>query len=284
MKKAAFIAGAFLLFLLPATLPAISPIDLMPEDNEIPGWISDTTQCGWEGVADNVDQLYDVIDGPAEQYVPFGFLKGAFKGYIDTLNMVNNDTVETCMEIFDQTTRENALAVFASVGDTGSDYEIIQNLGDTARLDTSFLFSLSLEMVSNNYFIRLSVYRKTAPYKAALLSMAAVIAQNITPVITDYTIPEKNGSFTIRLSKRGVIFSVSGNDVSSNSSAVSNILIYNSKGILVKNLPLTIGNVITKTFVVWDGKNSRGAAVSAGSYVAVLCQSSNSSIKKFILY
>lgn len=160
----------------------VNPVDLMPEDNEVTGWVADSTagECYWR-IVEGAQQLFDLMDGPGEPYVQRGFVRGAFRGYNDISNLLGGDTVSTCIEIYDQTTHENALDVFEVVGTPGYNYEIV-DCGDTARIDTTLLVTISLEMVSEKYFVRLSVDNQIAPYKAAMLSLASVVVQNITAI------------------------------------------------------------------------------------------------------
>lgn len=284
MKTPPFHLVPILCIILITSLMATSPMDLMPKDNEIPGWIGDTIQCGSEWIAETIEQLYLVIDGPAEQYIPYGFNKAAYKGYIDTVSMSAVDTVATCIEIFDQTTHENALKVFETVGDTGLAYEFVLNLGDTARIDTSFLLSICLEMVSKNYFLRLSMYNKTDPFKEVLLNIASVLVQNITPIINTH--PDtynKQVSLSILPVKQGTIIKITGTSLLKNSSSFSKISIYNSKGTLIKKLHFKQSSNSNEAVAIWDVKNRKGMKVSSGSYIAVLYVENNCFVEKFIL-
>lgn len=284
MKKEIFYLLTLLFIIAPTSLMGISPIDLMPKDNEVEGWIADSNQCPWEGVAENVDELYKVIDGPAEEYIPYTFLKGAFKGYIDTLHITDDDTVHACLEIFDQTTHESALDVFKAVGIEAYEYEIVKDLGDTARIDTNFLVSICLELVSKNYFLRLSVYDKTPPFKQALLSIASVIVQNATPNINaHFNVSNKQVSLSILPAKHGVILKVTGNPLLINNPALSKILLYNIKGSLIDRLILKQGKNGNEAIAIWNGKNHQGTKVSSGSYIAILCLKNIRFVKKFIL-
>ncbi len=284
MKKATFSLAAFLLFLLPATLPAFSPMDLMPKDNEVAGWIGDTNSGCVEGAANDTDDLYLYIDGPAYDYIIVGWIKGAFKGYIDSANLSPDDTIETCIEIYDQATHQNAIKLFADIGDTGVPYEILPTLGDTARMNT-ILFNIFLEMVSKSYFVRLTIGSTDSTYKQDLIDLASSINQKIlTPIIYNSSkLQGRNHSFSLLPNKNSITFRVRREGLLKNNPGISEILLYNTRGTLIDRVALKRGKNNSEVVGCWDGNNLQGIKVSAGSYFAVMYLEDGIFSRKFIL-
>ncbi len=261
-----------------------SPIDLLPRDNEIAGWIGDTNSGCVEGIANDTDDLYLFIDGPGYDYIILGWIRGAFKGYIDTVNITADDTVATCIEIYDQATRQNALALFDTMGVVGVEYEILQNLGDTARMDTN-LVSTFIEMTSKSYFIRLTTFSKNPMYKQVLINFATYIDQKITtPILfTNSKSPLRNLCFSIIPVAGRVIFRIKSSSFLKGNPEISDILLYNLRGTFINRITVKEVNNSNERTVIWYGYNYRGLRVSAGTYFAVVHLKNGFYSKKFVL-
>ncbi len=122
--------------------------ELLPKDNGVSGWVVDPDKtCDWLGTAYNADDLFIIIDGAAPPYTDNGFKGGAFQGYADAQGEV------ICLQIYDQTSKDNAFEVFKHDDvASGSTYETISDLGDTARFETT---EFTMDVVKDRYFIRL---------------------------------------------------------------------------------------------------------------------------------
>jgi len=55
----------------------LTPIDLIPADDEISGWV----KLGVYDEATDYDSLYDLIDGGAQIFIDNGFVSSAFQQY-----------------------------------------------------------------------------------------------------------------------------------------------------------------------------------------------------------
>ena len=193
------VAAAFVIFgkcgqgnaSAPHNTPApyvVNPLDLLPADDEVPGWIAgENTDCfpSGKGVAYNVNDLFDLFDGPGEPFRQNGFVNAVFGVYLDAKTIGTDSTVPLCLQIFNQSTHVNALEIFKIQAYT-TPYEIISNLGDTARLDPA-LTNIGLEIVYNRYYIRLIVQKRspaTDPiYEQALFDFGAVIVRRINAAL-----------------------------------------------------------------------------------------------------
>ena len=165
----------------------VNPLDLLPADDEIPGWISAAnSNCVWEGVANNTEELYNIFDGPGVIFVNNGWVNSVFRGYVDKNNSTVNDTIPLCVQIFNQSTHAHALVIYTAEAFGEQPDTIIHNLGDTARMDTS-LTNIVLMMVNKNYFIRLILFKrdpiKDPIFKQALIDFGSAIVRRINAAL-----------------------------------------------------------------------------------------------------
>jgi hypothetical protein len=170
----------------PTSNPAarnVNPANLAPADNEVPGWvIGESNNCFGQGVANDSNDLFDMFDGPGVPFVQNGFVNGILQGYLDTSSFSTKDTVPICLQIFNQSTYANAVAVYKEEGSDFTPYIIINNLGTMARMDTG-MTNIVLETVYRNYFIRLIAAKRgslpDAAYKQALMDFDSTIIKRI---------------------------------------------------------------------------------------------------------
>ena len=139
---------------------------LLPEENEVTGWVFDTDSLCYEGLVDDNQGLNAIIDGGDVEYIKRGFVAGAFKGYSDGNRPI-------CLQIYDQGCRDSAISVYQAMR-TGT-YETLPSLGDSARIDTSLVYDYEINMVADKFFVRLTA-DKTEEYKQAAISIAQAIA------------------------------------------------------------------------------------------------------------
>ena len=128
----------------------LSPISLLPADNEISGW----TTLGAYEEADDYESLYSIIDGGAQVYIDNGFISGAFQNYVSSVGLL-----EVTVRIYDQGNEANAKIVYDKVS-TGIGIPW-NGAGKEARIDESALASYIIEFYQKNLFVQVYIQQKT---------------------------------------------------------------------------------------------------------------------------
>ena len=267
MKKV-ILSGIVFLFTFNISVFSQNPEDLLPEENEIPGWVFETDSICNEGTADDAQGLYAIIDGGANTYTDRGFVAGAFDGYTDGSNPL-------CVQIYDQGNKDSAVSVYQATYD--GEYKIITTAGDSARLDTVALFSFEIEMIVDKFFVRISsIDTKEEVYVQAATAMAQHIAGEVgiidKPVFQN-TLSTKN--ISINYAKNNYYFTIHGKN------RIREASIYSNKGQLVRNLP--IQSTMKEFKAVWDGKNMAGLKVAKGHYSIIIRRDKGLISKSFII-
>ncbi|MCU0613407.1 MAG: hypothetical protein MUE60_16685 [Candidatus Eisenbacteria bacterium] len=121
---------------LTTTAFAQQAADLMPENNEVPGWIKD----GDVETAQTPEELYGLIDGAATVYLQYGFVECVFQNYAGT---TAGQPTPLDAQVFDQGTTENAHEVFVATA-TGLETSW-DGAGDEARINYLLPFNFVLE-------------------------------------------------------------------------------------------------------------------------------------------
>ena len=109
-----------------------NPIELLPRDNDISGWMRDWTFVE----ATNYASLYDLIDGAAQIFIDNGFVSAVFQNYTDgsglqlELRIYEMDSEENAQRIYD----ELAPAAIISIAQQASPNVIGQMLDCRAQL------------------------------------------------------------------------------------------------------------------------------------------------------
>ncbi len=267
------------LFLINVTVVGqIADSLLLIKDNEITGWVEDTDSICNTGFAQDCTSLYDAIDGGADVYIDRGFVSGSYKGYTDGSNII-------CLEIFDQGSATNAYLVYHYFGTTIGGYYNVSDLGDSAHIDTNYLSDTYIELIKNNFFIRL-VCPKDAQYIQTAITMAQRVVEKSVPIIynpkismgtnnklTKISVYPSNGNFMFKISLKTDKFSKSD---------APSLSIYNSKGILIQRLlihPFGSQNFIA----IWDLKNDKSMKVAPGIYTAMILNGDIWLSKKFVI-
>lgn len=272
MKKV-IISGIIILFVSNILVFGQNPEDLLPEENEITGWVFDTDSLCLEGTANDSTSLYAIIDGGASLYIDRGFVAGAFNGY-------NDGSHPICIEIYDQGLKSNAASVYQATHD--GEYKLITTAGDSARLDTSLVFNIEIEMIVDKFFVRIfTTDTKEDTYIQAATSMAQNIAgevgiienpglQNISPA----------NYISVSHTKNNYQFIIQGKKLFQGKNKLPEALIYTNKGQLIRSLPL---QEIEKGFkAVWNGKNKAGQQVAKGRYTIIVRSDERLISKSFI--
>jgi hypothetical protein len=143
----------------------LSPISLLPADNEISGW----TTLGAYEEADDYESLYFIIDGGAQVYIDNGFMSGAFQHYISSVGLL-----EVTVKIYDQGNEANAKIVYDKIS-TGIGIPW-NGAGKEARIDESALASYIIEFYQKNLFVQVYIQQKTDE----ALNIAKLFASHIS--------------------------------------------------------------------------------------------------------
>lgn len=147
----------------------LSPIALLPVDNEISGWGT----LGSYIEADDYQSLYDIIDGGAQIFIDNGFESGVFQVYTGSIGGGSDVTVR----IYDQGSEANARTVYDKVA-AGIDIPW-NGAGTEARIDESALASYTIEFCQQNFFVQVIIEQKTDES----LSIAELFATHISQKI-----------------------------------------------------------------------------------------------------
>jgi hypothetical protein len=132
----------------------LTPVDLLPDDNDISGWTSvDTYQ-----EANDYDGLYDLINGGAEVFIDEGFVSAAFQTYNYCVGGICSAAL-LHLRTYDQGSEENARAVYDKVG-TGIGIPW-DEAGAEARIDESGLATYMVEFWQQNFFVQVVIEEKT---------------------------------------------------------------------------------------------------------------------------
>lgn len=149
----------------------LSPIALLPTDNEISGW----TALGAYEEADDYDSLYAIIDGGAQVFIDNGFVSGAFQEYISSTGGVGGANV--IVRIYDQGSEANAKIIYDKTS-TGLTIPW-SGAGKEARIDQSALASYIIEFYQRNFFVQVYIQQKTDE----ALNIAKLFASHISKKI-----------------------------------------------------------------------------------------------------
>ena len=260
MKKV-IISGLIILFVSNILVFSQNPEDLLPEENEITGWVFDTDSLCLQGTANDSTSLYTIIDGGAELYIDLGFVAGAFDGYTDGSHPI-------CIEIYDQGSPSNAASVYQATND--GEYKPITTAGDSARMDTSLVFNIEIEMIVDKFFVRIfTTDTKEDAYIQAATSMAQNIAGEVG-IIENHGLQNISPANHISVShfRNNYQFIIQGKNLFKEKNKLPEALIYNNKGQMIRRLLL---RSVEKGFqAAWDGNNKEGQEVAKGLYTVII--------------
>ncbi|MBN1424635.1 hypothetical protein JXA88_08765 [Candidatus Fermentibacteria bacterium] len=163
------------IILLTGTAFAQQAADLLPEDNQIPGWVKD----GEPQTAQTPEELYGLINGAATPYLENGFVECVFQNYT---GLVAGEPTFLEAQVFDQGTQENAHAVFVLTA-TGLE-TAWDGAGDEARINYMLPFNFTLEFYRNRFFVRLNIGREADSLQAlqVIQSFAYAMDEVAVPV------------------------------------------------------------------------------------------------------
>lgn len=150
----------------------LTPGDLLPDDNDISGWVS----VGAYEEANDYDGLYDLINGGAELFIDNGFVSAAFQIYENCVGGVCS-TALVHMRIYDQGSEDNAMATYDRVA-TGIGIPW-NGAGMEARIDESGLASYMVEFWQQSFFVQIIIEEKTDE----ALNVAKLFASHVSDEI-----------------------------------------------------------------------------------------------------
>ena len=126
-----------------------TPIELLPRDNDISGWMRD----GIFSEATNYASLYDLIDGAAQRFIDNGFVSAVFQNYRDESGL------QLELRIYEMNSKENARRVYDELAPASIIPWI--DIVDTGRIDNSALAAYSVEFQYENIFVQDIIYEKS---------------------------------------------------------------------------------------------------------------------------
>ncbi len=168
------ILAAVLSALLCASAAAVEPPDLLPSDNEIPGWV----RHGDPMIAETEAELYGLINGAATTYIENGFQSCIFQQYLGTIAAAPESL---WVRVFDQGDAAGAQGVYDALA-TGLE-EPWGGAGEEARINDTFLFVITVEFWRNEFYVVIEVPKGGDPAEAL------TVAQDFAVVIDGYAVP-----------------------------------------------------------------------------------------------
>ncbi len=135
---------------------------ILPFDREISAWhYGDGMFDHME--ADDSTSLYLIIDGAAEIYLDYNFQYAIYQMYYE-LGGAQRDLIYW---LTDQGDSANAAGLYHDQRIAVGEYRMLQGIGDAARLDTSLLFDIALDMYYGRYYLSVTTGQAGNPQAAA---------------------------------------------------------------------------------------------------------------------
>lgn len=263
--KPYFIAAAFLFLLLSFPANAAHPWELLPADNEISGWTIDPDDTVYRQIT-SVPGLYDAIDGGADVWADRSFREGSIVGYI-------NQSKTLRIYLYDQTTADLAIAVYNDDHVKGLCYLTIDTIGDSACVDTA-LYSQGFQIIENQYYLRIeNLAKDAAGYNIGVTFAKSIIQKIAASGIIRRNDESYNKAIMRLMSYHSPATSVVKIVFNTGNEKISNVSLYDIKGILVYKLDKVDGNTVT-----WNIQN-----VPQGIYIVKLASTNGSLTTKLNL-
>ncbi len=169
---------------------AVEPGDLLPLDNEIPGWV----RHGVPLVAETNTELYDLIDGAATTYINHGFQSCVFQEYMGS---IAGAPESLWVRVFDQADVAGAEGVYDALG-TGLETPW-EGAGEGARINDTFLFVITVELWRNEFYAMIEVP------KGGDSEEAVAVGEDFATVIDGYAVPVELSAFEASRHDGGVV-------------------------------------------------------------------------------
>lgn len=149
-------------------------VDLLPLDNEISGWVRSSDPQ----IAENAQQLYDLIDGEGQIYVDNDFVKCASQFYHGD---ISGTSVDLELRLFDMGNTSNAKNVYDAVAIGSETPWTDNNAGVEARIDESLLHAYKVDFWDNRFYTWITIHDNSD----AALDIAKLFALNISKEIRE---------------------------------------------------------------------------------------------------
>jgi hypothetical protein len=143
--------------------------DLLLKDDDIIG----LKKSGEASLANDLNSLYDIINGGAQIYIDNGFEEGVFQTYVQGASSFT-------LEIYDQAGVAGARAVYDELYPASAEL-FFSGENREAVVDQSRLSSYSIQHYQDRFFIRINTTEKND----AALNMAKLICSNILGKLTE---------------------------------------------------------------------------------------------------
>jgi hypothetical protein len=164
--------------------PIVALIRLLPDSDLIGGW----RMLGTPALYDE-DNLFEYIDGKAEEYRSYDFYMLVSAQYVHTRQpeIDRSEDESVTVDIYDMTADTNAFGIYSTQRYPEADYVEIGSQG--------FLTQASLEFWKGRYFIKISTVTPTVALKDIMIQLGQHISSKISgdskpPAILSY-LPEK---------------------------------------------------------------------------------------------
>ncbi|MCL2877797.1 MAG: hypothetical protein FWF13_03345 [Acidobacteria bacterium] len=134
---------------------------LLPENNEVAGWT-----LGEEIRFFDADNLYEFINGAAENFLIYGFEKVVTADYDNA-----EQPSQIVVEIYQMADPRNTFGIYASERNPDSTFKTIGAEG--------YVGSTALNFWAGNYYVKLTVFQESESLQREMEKLAAVISRKI---------------------------------------------------------------------------------------------------------
>jgi hypothetical protein len=146
---------------------------LLPADGEISGWKLDGEPFGYDG-----ENLWEYIDGSAENFLAFGFRQVITQAYLTKTQKALK------VEIYEHSSPLMAYGIYAQMRSPGLAFHEIGN--------EAFADEYSFNFWKGSYFVRMAVFEKSDELTTAMKAFAGAIAARIEEA---GALPPESGAF-----------------------------------------------------------------------------------------
>jgi hypothetical protein len=133
---------------------------LLPDDNAAAGWAR-----GPEVRSFGPDNLYEFIDGAADNFLIYGFQQ------VVTAEYNNPQKAQAVLEIYQMQDPRNAFGVYASERNADSEFKKIGAEG--------YVGGTALNFWSGPYYVKITVFQESADIKQVMIALAEGVAKKI---------------------------------------------------------------------------------------------------------
>ncbi|MCP4021759.1 MAG: hypothetical protein GY729_07945 [Desulfobacteraceae bacterium] len=155
------------IFLVSPLLADQSPLSkLIPKEMETRGWIMEDEAF----VAGDEEMLSMIINGAAPRYMELGTQKALFANY-------EKASVFLMLELFKTDSKKSANKLYKEF--LSANAVSLDNLGEKARSTSELGGTSMIEFSQGNYYVRLSITKKTDEAKKTVLACARIISGHI---------------------------------------------------------------------------------------------------------